>query len=110
MNYASFIVKIIDKPKQSFFNENNSVTEVLVKFSQIREASLEVVFKISIWGNLGNDFIQYYRINDYIIIEGYISIRNNLFNSSNTIGDKQIEISISKVYPFILENAVQFNK
>jgi single-stranded DNA-binding protein len=105
MNYASFIVKIVEKPKQHFFKDDTFVTQVLVKFTQIRESNLDIVFQISIWGNLGEDVIQYYRVNDYIIIEGYISLRQNLFNSINNEINKQVSISICKIYPFILNNA-----
>ena len=34
MNYVSFIVKIIQPPEQSFFEDDTSVTELFVKFPQ----------------------------------------------------------------------------
>jgi len=40
MNYASFIVKIIEKPQQSFFENEISVAEVIVKLCQIRNKKI----------------------------------------------------------------------
>jgi len=103
MNYSNFIVKIIEVPKQSFFEDNTSVSEILVKFPQIRKNNLGSTFRISIWGDLAYDIIKYYNINDYIIIEGYISLKS-LISDYRTL-DKQIEISIFKVYPFIVKDS-----
>lgn len=106
MNYASFIVKIVEKPKQRFSNNQISVTEVLIKFSQIKNQanSLGSVFYISIWDNLTYDFVRYYEINDYILIEGYISIRENLFNDLIYRSNKHVEISVFRIHPFILKS------
>ena len=43
--------------------------------------------------------MKYYKINDSIVIEGYISVRNN-----GTTKNKQIEISVFKIYPFLLND------
>ncbi|KYK21337.1 hypothetical protein AYK24_09300 [Thermoplasmatales archaeon SG8-52-4] len=105
MNYASFIVKIIGKPEQSFFENDISVTEVLVKLCQIRNKKLEITLRLSLWGNLAYDTIQqYYQINAYIIVEGYISLRENISDSYRIPIDKQVEISVFKIYPFLLNN------
>jgi single-stranded DNA-binding protein len=103
MNYATFIVQIIEQPEQSFFKENISVAEVFVKFAPIQPKKSVEIFKISVWGNLADDLMKYYQVNDYVIIEGYISLRDNIHNDSfNLIKDKEVEISIFKIYPLIL--------
>ena len=101
MNYANFIVRIIEKPDQTLFENNIPVTEVLVKFPQIRLSNSGSIFQLSIWGNLSHDIIKYYKVNDYIMIEGYISLRENLFDTSNLNVDPLIEISAFKIYPFL---------
>jgi len=103
MNYVNFIVKIIEKPEQSFFKDDICITEVLVKVSQNKKTQYEIPFRLSIWGNLGYDVMQYYQINDYIIIEGYLSLRENIFDNS-TLKKKQLEVSVFKIYPFLLKN------
>ena len=103
MNYTSFMIKIIGKPEQSFFENDISVTEMIAKFYQFRDNSYNIC-KISIWGNLSYDVMQYYQINDYLIVEGYISRRNSSFEKYNIT--TEIEISVFKIYPFALNNAI----
>ena len=103
MNYSSFIVKIIGKPEQSFFDNNISVTEVRVRFYPLRETGSDNLLQISAWGNLAYDLIQYYKENDLIIIEGYISLRKPILSELNSPKDKRAEISVFKIYPFLLK-------
>ena len=109
MNYISLIVKLIGKPEQSFFDDNISVTEVMAKFSQVQKNRPDVTIKLSVWGNLAYDIVQYYQINDYIIIEGYTSLAQNNGNSMKFSNEKQLEISVFKIYPFLLSN-IRLNK
>ena len=104
MNYANFIVKIVGKPQQSYFNKNIMVTEIPVKFVAARNKNLNVknIFQISIWNNLSYDITKYYKLNDYVIIEGYISFRPSMLNTKLFKNEKQIEISVLKIYPFCL--------
>ena len=74
MNYSTFIVKIVRKPVQSFFKNNISLTELVVQFPQIRNKNCIDVCHLNVWGNLAHDVIKYYQINDYIVVEGYISV------------------------------------
>ena len=77
MNYSVFIVKIIQPPEQSFFEDDTTVTEIFVKFPQFLNKNYSDIFQLSIWGNLANDVIEYYSVDDYLIVEGYISLRDN---------------------------------
>ena len=52
-----------------------------------------------IWGNLGQDVIKYYKINDYLLIEGFISLRKKRFDNN-----QQIKISVTKIYPLNRES------
>lgn len=99
MNYTSFMVKVIGEPQQSFFDNDISVTEILARFYQFRENSYNIC-KLVIWGSLSHDVIQYYQLNDYLIVEGYISRRTSDFEDQNLKTD--IEISVFKIYPFAL--------
>ncbi len=103
MNYTSFMVKVIGKPEQSFFDNDISVTEMIAKFYQFRDNSYNIC-KLSIWGNLSYDVMQYYQINDYLIVEGYISRRDASFEAYNIT--TEIEISVFKIYPFALNSAI----
>jgi len=102
MNYNFFLVKIISKPEQSFFKEEKALTEVIVKYIPVSKKIDSVnTFNLSIWGTLSYDIVKYYNVNDYILIEGFISIRDNNLKNKSFIKDKQIDLSVLKVYPFL---------
>ena len=104
MNYNIFTVKIVKNCGQSFFTDGTSLTELIVQLPQIRKNNVKTILQLSVWGNLSYDVAKYYQADDYIIIEGYISIRNiNVDQTSNSI-DKQVEISVFKLYPLLLKS------
>jgi single-stranded DNA-binding protein len=98
-NYIGGIVKILEVPKQKFLNNTTAVTEFRVQLPQVRNTT---IVHLIFWGNLARDVATYYKINDYILIEGYLSLRDK--RSSNIIAQpsKQIEITVLKLYPFLL--------
>lgn len=98
MNYSCFIVKIVNEPISSQFKNNISLVEMLVKFSTVRKVNTIETLRVLVWGNLAEDIIKYYQVNDYIIIEGYVR------NFSETGIKDQVEVSVKKVYPFLLKN------
>jgi hypothetical protein len=104
MNYSIFTVKVIKNSGQSFFADGTSLTELTVQLPQVRKNSVKIIFQVSIWGKLSYDVAKYYQPDDYIIIEGYISMRNiNMERVVNLI-DKQVEISVFKLYPLLLRS------
>ena len=99
-NYISATVKILENPIETTFNKNIPITEFRVQLPQIRN---NIIVNLIFWGKLSKDIANYYKINDYIIIEGYLSLRNKkkLENS------KTVEITVLKVYPFLLSDKSQ---
>ena len=94
-NYISSIVKILEKPTQGIFDKNISITKFRAQLPQARN---NVIVDLIFWGKLSQDITNYYNIDDYIIIEGYLSLREK-----NTItNSKKVEITVLKVYPFLL--------
>ena len=104
MNYSVFIIKVIQSPEQSFFEDETTVTEMLIKFPQFLNKNYSDIFQISVWGALANDAAQYYNINDYLIVEGHLSLRENPLDNLSIKKDKQIEFTVTKLYPFLLNN------
>jgi len=102
MNFSAFIIKIIDQPEQSFFKEGIAVTEIRVKFTGNKiTINSNNTFNISIWVKSSFDITKNkdYKINDYFIIEGYISLRDNHSNIKTDSRSKHIEVSVLKIYP-----------
>lgn len=98
-NLVGGIVKILEIPKQKIFNTNIPVTRFRVQFPQVRNTS---IVHLTFWGNLARDVVNYYKINDYILIEGYISLRDKENSTNNISKSKKVEITVLKVYPFVL--------
>ena len=66
-NYVGSIVKILEIPEQKLINENNIPTlKIRAQLSQFRGTK---IINLSFWGNLAYDVANYYKINDYILIE-----------------------------------------
>ena len=104
MNYVIFAVKVIKNSGQSFFADGTSLTELIVQLPQVRKNNIKIIIKVSIWGKLSYDVAKYYQPDDYIIIEGYISIRNINTERIVNLLDKQVEISVFKLYPLLLKS------
>jgi len=104
MNYSILAVKVIKNSGQSFFADGTSLTELIVQLPQVRKNNIKVILNVSVWGKLSYDVAKYYQPDDYIIMEGYISIRNiNTDRVVNLLG-KQVEISVFKLYPLLLKS------
>ena len=104
MNYSILAVKVIKNSGQSFFADGTSLTELTVQLPQVRKNNIKVILHVSVWGKLSYDVAKYYQPDDYIIIEGYISIRNLNTDRVINLSDKQIEISVFKLYPLLLKS------
>jgi len=96
-NYIGSIVKILEAPRQKTVGKNTLRTQFRVQLPQIRNKM--TIAKLTFWGNLGRDILEYYKVNDYIIIEGYVSI-------SKKKKSKKVEITVLKAYPFLLNSNV----
>ena len=100
-NYFSGIVKILGMPKEVLVNEQTRIVEVYAEIPQKRKL---VLVSLVFCGNLVNVVKDFYKTNDYILIEGYVSIRDKKFSNSNRKKSKQIGISVIKIYPILLHN------
>lgn len=98
-NFVGGVVKILEEPKQKIVNNNLLCTSFRVQFPQVRKNS---IVHLAFWGNLARDVKTYYKVNDYILIEGYISLRDKKISNLSRKAQKKIEITVLKIYPFLL--------
>jgi len=98
-NSIGGVVKVLETPKQEIINNNILVTRFRVQFPQVRN---NCIVHLKFWGNLARDVTTYYKINDYILIEGYLSLKDNQIDNSSIQMSKKIEITVLKIYPFLL--------
>jgi single-stranded DNA-binding protein len=98
-NYFGGIVKILETPKEIIFNNKTQSIKFRVQLPQIRKTR---IVTLTFWGNLAHDIKNYYKINDYIIIEGYISMFEHYTKNVTLQPQKKIQITVLKAYPFLL--------
>ena len=98
-NYIGGVIKILETPKQKVLKNNILVTKFRAQIPQLRNTR---IVTLSFWGNLARDVITYYKVNDYLIIEGYLSLRDKKNSNLTLLKSKKIEITVLKVYPFFL--------
>ena len=99
INYFSGIVKVLETPIQHFLTEQITLTTVRVELPQPRNKHF---ITLHFWGNLARDLKIYYQPQDYILIEGYISVRSKKNINLTQITSKQSILTVLKVYPLNL--------
>ena len=98
-NHIGAIVKILESPRNKTIKNKISITKFRAQLPQIRQTR---VVDIVVWGNLANDVAKYYSTNDYILVEGYLSLRKLVSSKSNRKILKRARFTVIKAYPFIL--------
>lgn len=100
-SYFSGIVKILENPRQKIFKNKIITTQCRALVPQSRKNKSPKIISLSFWGTLARDITNYYQMDDYILIEGYISIKNN--KNSSLLDSKKVLITILKFYPISLK-------
>ena len=105
--YFSGIVKVLEDPIQTFLDNKILVTTFRVEISQIQANKIIV---LAFWGNSAWKVKNGYQPDDYLLVEGYPSIRNK--DSLNFIPNhsNDLVISVLKVYPFLLKSNSNISK
>ena len=98
-NYIGGIIKILETPKQEILENNLVVTKFRAQIPQLRNTK---IVTLNFWGNLARDVKTYYKVNDYLLIEGYLSIQDKKNSNLIVLKSKKVEITVQKVYPFLL--------
>lgn len=106
-NYFSTIVKILENPKKIASQKNTPISKFRAELPQIRKNK---IIHLVFWGNLANHVSTYYQVNDYLIVEGYLSIRHHNSNDLLKKNFNKIEVAVLKIYPFFLNPKRQNNK
>lgn len=99
INYFSGIVKILETPKNYSLDSEVQVTKFRVEVSQRRKNR---IIWVLIWGNLGRDVQKFYKQKDYILVEGYTSLRPKQSSQLALKTSKQVFLTIVKIYPILL--------
>lgn len=102
LNYISGIVKILESPNFILNKNEISSTQFRVQLPQFLKKEPTSIIILSVWGSLANDVAKYYQVNDYILIEGYISIRTSIIQSDRNKKINDLQINVKKILPLFL--------
>lgn len=91
MNHAFFIVKVVKSPIHLMYKEYETV-EIKVEFPILRQKNSKNEIVLLLWGEHRTDFLKYYKIQDYLLIEGIITLKSN----------SEIKVTVKRLYPFLL--------
>nr|YP_010471949.1 hypothetical protein N4L39_pgp105 [Haslea avium]UVG41414.1 hypothetical protein [Haslea avium] len=94
-NYVGSVVKILEKPVQTVISEKIIRTDFRVQLAQVRNVQIA---HLTFWGNLARDIMNTYQVNDYIMVEGYLSLPNKTNNKLAKRQLKKAQITVLKVY------------
>ena len=91
MNHAFFIVKVVKSPIHLMYKEYETV-EIKVEFPILRQKNSKNEIVLLLWGEHRTDFLKYYKIQDYLLIEGIITLKSN----------SEIKVTVKRLYTFLL--------
>ncbi len=96
MNHGIFIVKIIEK-SISLTYSNELVLKIPIQFPHIKSKLSKKYLNLILWGTFREDFLKYYKIKDYLLVEGIITSSN----SKNQ--EDEVNLIANPFYPFLLD-------
>ena len=97
INYSAGIIKVLELPRQELLQNNISVTKFRGQLASLRTTQ---IIELTFWDTIAQEIISYCKMGDYLLVEGYISLRNKGISNSNSLPFKKIELTVSKAYPF----------
>ena len=108
-NYIGTIVKILEPPKKKIINSKTLVIKLRVQIPQVRRVR---AVNLIVWGNLAHAILNYYKVNDYMLVEGYSSVRIQKTSNKDKRKKplKKVTITAIKVYPFLFNPNRQLKK
>ena len=96
INYLGSIVKILEKPIPRLVNNKIVSVKFRAQLPQVRKTQ---IVNLVFWENLARDVANFYKVNDYIMIEGYLSIRDK-----NKIKAKQMKRTLKTAQVTVLRS------
>lgn len=94
LNYVSTVVKLLENPIQNLLTNKKNIIKVRAQLPQVRERT---IIQLVFLGKLGERIKSCSQKNDYILIEGFVTLQDKNFVKNN---QKTIQITVLKSYFF----------
>nr|YP_011005681.1 hypothetical protein V2479_pgp011 [Cutleria multifida]WAM62685.1 hypothetical protein [Cutleria multifida] len=95
MNHALFVVKVIKNPIHLIYKELETI-EIKVEFPAPRQKNSKNQLTLLLWGSYREDFLKYYKVQDYLIVEGILTLKG--YQNE----DNEVKVIVKRLYPFLL--------
>ena len=95
MNHAVFVVKVVEKHVDLSYKEYQAI-QIKVQFPVLRQKDSRSELTLLLWGNYRNDFIKYYKVQDYLIVQGTLTLKGY------KNGENEPKVIVKRIYPFLL--------
>lgn len=99
-NYFSSMVQLLEDPSEIFLNDNIIGASFYAELPQTRGSTL---IQVEIWGKGALDVLDFYQTDDYVLVEGYLSLLNIEDSDSVTRNFNQVTLSVLKIHPVLFE-------
>lgn len=100
INYIGAVVRILEIPALQVNRNEISFTKFRVQLPQLRVKQSKTILTLLVSGNLAQDIVKYYQVNDYVLIEGYLSLRKS-FHQKQDIKEF-LQVNVFKIFPLFL--------
>ena len=90
-NYIIGIAKVLEEPEFKILDDDIYLTTVIVELEEYDNISL------NLWGNLAIEVLEQFQIDDFILIEGYISLQEIEISIDYSISEKVI-LTVLEIY------------
>ena len=90
-NYIIGIAKVLEEPEFKILDDDIYLTTVIVELEEYDNISL------NFWGNLAIEVLEQFQIDDFILIEGYISLQEIEISIDYSISEKVI-LTVLEIY------------
>lgn len=99
LNYFNGVVRILKISNQKILKNKYKLIKYKVQLPHTRGSR---IIRLHFWGRLAENVKNNYQVNDYILVEGYVSLISFAKKKRSTKTSKKILLSAIKIYPFIL--------
>ena len=101
-SYFFGVVKILEKPQKKIFNDKIIILQIRALVPQLRKTNSSKIVLLTFWKSLTSDTKNYYQVNQYMLIEGYVLVNFKKSLTSIPSTSKKVIITVLKGAPFSL--------
>jgi hypothetical protein len=99
MNSCIFIVTLAENPIEEFYKTQIKLLEVPANFNYLlKEKIFNETVNLLIWGDQANDVLKYYRKDDYVVVEGFITASSEFYQNNLKIKERKIQLTVIDIY------------